>query len=195
VTYQVWRLSDLKLLKTANFDVGENRYAQISPGEPRLGPDGSIFVQTLGCGIERITGNAGDKPRSRLVYTFPGNWCGVPTIVGHYLIQSVPAIHGFIVLDIARASKPTKVSRLSLSDVYHPHWTAWDPQTRRLVATSGYTPEDRLYLLKLDPSTGALTVDEAFCDEGGKAGFSFAARDWPHGWSGVGSPHGAVFSR
>jgi hypothetical protein len=48
VTYQVWRLSDLKLLKTAYFDVGENRYAQISPEEPRLGPDGSVFVQTLG---------------------------------------------------------------------------------------------------------------------------------------------------
>jgi len=56
VTYQVWRLSDLKLLKTEYFDVGENRYAQISPEEPRLGPDGSVFVQTLGCGLERITG-------------------------------------------------------------------------------------------------------------------------------------------
>ena len=45
VTYQVWRLSDLKLLKTAYFDVGENRYAQISPEEPRLGPDGSILYR------------------------------------------------------------------------------------------------------------------------------------------------------
>jgi len=33
VTYQVWRLSDLKVLKTAYLDVGENRYAQISPEE------------------------------------------------------------------------------------------------------------------------------------------------------------------
>lgn len=52
VTYQVWRLSDLNLLKTEYFDVGENRYAQISPEEPRMGRDGSVFVQTLGCGIE-----------------------------------------------------------------------------------------------------------------------------------------------
>src|ERR1700676_2723769 len=36
VTYQVWRLSNLKLLKTAYFDVGENRYAQIIRGDPRL---------------------------------------------------------------------------------------------------------------------------------------------------------------
>ncbi|MBV9573452.1 MAG: hypothetical protein JOY93_05320 [Acidobacteriales bacterium] len=34
VSYQLWRLSDLKLLKTEYFDVGENRYAQISPEEP-----------------------------------------------------------------------------------------------------------------------------------------------------------------
>lgn len=39
VTYQVWRLSDLKLLSTNYLDVGENRYAQISPGEPRRAPE------------------------------------------------------------------------------------------------------------------------------------------------------------
>ena len=195
VTYQLWRLSDLKLLKTAYFDVGANHYAQVSPEEPRLGPDGSIFVQTLSCGIERITGVGADRPSSQLVYTFPGNWCGVPTIVGHYLIQSVPAIHGFIVLDLAHATQPTEVSRLSLSDVYHPHWTAWDPKTQRLVVTSGNTPEDRLYLLKLDQATGALSVDEAFRDSDGQTGFSFAEREWPHGWKGVGAPHGAVFTR
>ena len=41
-TYQVWRLSDLKLLKTAYFDPGEQGYAHISPEEPRVGPDGSL---------------------------------------------------------------------------------------------------------------------------------------------------------
>ena len=133
VTYQVWRLSDLKLLKTAYLDVGENRYAQISPKELRLGPDGSVFVQTLGCGIQRITNIATSAPRSQLVFSFPGNWCGVPTIVGHYLIQSVLAIHGFIVLDVSDSVKPKEVSRLTLSEVYHPHWTEWYSKTHRLV--------------------------------------------------------------
>jgi hypothetical protein len=192
VTYQVWRLSDLKLLKTAYFDVGENRYAQISPEEPRLGPDGSIFVQTLGCGIERITSVDSDEPKSQLVYTFPGNWCGVPTIVGHYLIQSVPETHGLIVLDIANAAKPVEVSRMKLSDTYSPHWTGWDSKTLRLVVTGS---EPRLYMLKLDQATGALAMDDAFHDADGKAGFNFADREWPHGWKGSGKPHGVVFSR
>jgi hypothetical protein len=196
VTYQVWRLSDLKLLKTEYFDVGENRYAQISPEEPRLGPDGSIFVQTLGCGIERITGINTDQPTSHLVYSFPGNWCGVPTIVGHYLIQSVPDLHGLVVLDIANAAKPVEVSRLKLTDTYSPHWTAWGSKTQRLVVTSSGSPVDhRLFLLKLDQATGAITVDDAFRDTDGKPGFNFGDREWPQGWKGTGAPHGAVFTR
>jgi hypothetical protein len=195
VTYQVWRLSDLKLLKTAFLDVGENRYAQVSPEEPRLGPDGSVYIQTLACGIERITAIETSAPKSQLVYTFPGNWCGVPTIVGHFLIQSVPAVHGFIVLDLSDAARPKEVARLSLSDSYTPHWSAWDPKAQRLVATSGETPEDRTYLLKLDPATGALSIDTGFRDTDGLPGFSFAERAWPHGWKGVGYPHGAVFTR
>lgn len=195
VTYQIWRLSDLKLLKTANLDVGPDHYAHISPEEPRVGPDGSVFVQTLGCGLERITDIDTAEPKSKLVYVFPGNWCGVPTIVGHYLVQSVPAVHGFIVLDIIDPAKPVEVSRLKLSERYFSHWTAWDPKTERLVVTASATPDDRTYLLKFDPSRGTLSVDEAFRDIDGLPGFSFSEREWPHGWRGVGSPHGAVFSR
>ena len=192
VTYQVWRLSDLKLLKTAFLDVGENRYSQISPEEARLAPDGSILIQTLGCGIERITGVSTNEPASKLVYAFPGDWCGVPTIVGHYLVQSVPAMHGFIVLDVTNAAKPVEVSRLALSETYDSHWTAWGAKTQRLVVTSG---ADRLYLLKLDPATGALSLDDDFRGTDGKTGFTFADRKWPHGWSGAAMAHGAVFSR
>ncbi|MGA7626353.1 MAG: hypothetical protein WCA91_22530 [Candidatus Acidiferrales bacterium] len=196
VTYQVWRLSDLKLLKTAYLDVGQNRYSQISPEEPRRGPDGSVFIQTLGCGIERITDLDKSQPQSQLVYTFPGNWCGVPTIVGHYLIQSVPATNGLIVLDISNAVKPVETSRIKLTDTYAPHWTAWGEKTQRLVVTSSGSPVDhRLFLLKLDQESGAITLDDAFRDSDGKAGFNFEDREWPQGWKGTGAPHGAVFSR
>lgn len=195
ITYQVWRLSDLNLLKTAYLDIGANRYGQISPQEPRLGPDGSVFVQTLGCGIERITRIDTPAPRAELVFNFPGNWCGVPTIVGHYLVQPVPAIHGLIVIDIANAAKPREVSRLTLSDSYRPHWTAWDAKAGRVIVTSYANPQDRLYLLKLDQTNGAISIDGAFRDQDGKAGFSFAERTWPHGWKGAAAPHGAIASR
>ncbi len=193
VTYQVWRLSDLKLLKTAYLDVGANHYGHISPEEPRRGPDGSVYIQTLGCGIERVTAIDTENPQSTLVHTFPGSFCGVPTIVGHYLIQSVRITHGIVALDISDPARPVEASRLKFDDSFEPHWTGWDGKTGRLVVT-GYV-EHRLFLVRLDQATGALGLDESFHDADGKAGFSFDEREWPHGWKGSANPHGAVFSR
>jgi hypothetical protein len=195
VTYQVWSLSGLKLLSTNYLDVGENRYAQISPEEPRTGPDGSVFVQTLACGLERITGITSDHPASKLVYTFPGDFCGVPTIVGHFLVEPASFAHAAIVLDIADGAKPVEVSRVKFDDSYYPHWSAWDAATNRIVITPGSSGGSRLYLLKFDTQTGALAVDDTFRDSDGLAGINFKDRQWPHGWKGTGSPHGAVFSR
>ena len=193
-TYQLLRLSDLKLLGTYRLDPGEKLNGHVSPEEPRIGPDGAAYIQTLSCGIQRVTGMDGTSPTAKLVHQFPGSWCGVPTIIGHYLVQSVPALHGYVVLDIADGSRPVEVSQLIINDKYAPHWTGWDAKSRRLVVTSGQTG-DRMYLLKLNEATGALSVDDAFGDADGQAGFSFAKRAWPHGWTGEGAPHGAVFSR
>ena len=194
-TYQVWRLSDLKLLSTLRFDPGPDLVGHTNPEEPRVAPDGSVFVQTLSCGLQRITGLATDRPQAKLVHQFPGGGCGVPTIVGDYLIQSVPLIHGVVVLDISRPDHPVEVSRLTLSDTLNAHWTGWDASAGRLAVT-GYPPGDtRFYLLKLDRTNGKVSVDTAFHDESGAPGFAFGARAWPHGWTGAAVPHGVVFSR
>ena len=193
-TYQLFRLSDLELLGTYRLDPGAALNGHVDPEEARIGPDGAVFVQTLSCGIQRITGMDAPRPLAKLVHQFPGGWCGVPTIVGHYLVQSVPAIHGYIVLDIADGARPVEVSRLTISNTYAPHWTGWDAKSRRLVVTSGQSG-DRLYLLKLNEATGALTIDGGFRDADGQPGFNFGKREWPHGWAGEGKPHGAVFSR
>lgn len=192
-TAQIWRLSDLKLLKTIRLDPGEDLYGHISPEEVRVGPDGAAYIQTLSCGLQRISGLDTPEPKAKLVYTFPGSWCGVPTIAEHYLVQSVPDIHGFVVLDMRDGEHPREVSRLVISADYAAHWTGFDPKTGRIVITSG-REGDRTYLLKLDQMTGALTIDTAFRDEDGVPGLSFASRKWPHGWTGAGKPHGAVFS-
>jgi hypothetical protein len=91
--------SDARSSFNCHLDIGENHYGHVSPEEPRLGPDGAVHVRTLGCGIERISNIDEDEPSAKLVYTFPGSFCGVPTIVGHYFIQSVPLVHGVIALD------------------------------------------------------------------------------------------------
>ena len=193
-TYQMFRLSDLKLLGTYRLDPGPRLNGHVSPEEPRIGPDGAAYVHTLSCGVQRVTGMEGPSPKAKLVHQYPGSWCGVPTIVGGYMVQSVPDIHGFIVLDISDGDRPVEVSRLVIGSDFAAHWTAWDPKSRRLVITPG-KPGQRMYVLKLDEKCGALTIDEAFRGPDGKPGFSFAKQSWPHGWTGEGAPHGAVFSR
>lgn len=194
VTYQLFRLSDLKLLGTYQLDPGLSLSGHIDPEEARIGPDGAVYIQTLSCGLQRVTGLDGDHPKATLVHQFPGTFCGVPTIAGHYLVQAVESIGGYVVLDISNGAKPVEVSRLTIDPNYTSHWTAWDPRTSRLVVTSGKAG-DRLYVLNLDQKNGKLTVDETFRDTDGKVGFNMAGKAWPHGWTGDGKPHGAVFSR
>jgi len=193
-TYQLFRLSDLKLLGTYRLDPGPRLNGHMSPEEPRVGPDGAVYVHTLSCGVQRVTGLDSPTPRAQQVHQYPGNWCGVPTIVGHYMVQSAPDIHSFIVLDISDGANPVEVSRLDMGENFAPHWLSWDPKSRRLVATPK-KPGQRMHLLKLEEATGALTIDDAFRGSDGEVGFSFERQTWPHGWTGEGAPHGAVFSR
>jgi hypothetical protein len=195
-TYQIWRLSDLKLLKTAFFEPSPQLTAHTDPEEPRRGPDGSVFVQTYSCGLEHVTGIATNTPKAALVYRFPGGACGVPTIVGHYLVEGIPAIHGIIALDITDPDKPVEASRISFPGNYLAHWTGWDAATSRIVVTSNVDGIHRVYLVRFDQETGKLAVDESFRDsEDHQPGFSFDSRKWPQGWTGSATPHGAVFSR
>ena len=192
-TYQVFRLSDLKRLSTNDLDAPAGRYGEINPQEARRGPDGAVYVSTTGCGIERITDLKSDHPRSKLVWQFTGTFCGVPSIVSHYLIQTVPVLHAVVVLDIRDGGRPAEVARVVLDPRIWPHWTGYDAKTRRLAVT-GYD-EDRLFMLSFDPDTGALAVDPAFHDESDKPGFDFDKRTWPHGWTGSAMAHGVVFSK
>jgi hypothetical protein len=119
--------------------------------------------------------------------------CGVPSLVSHFWIQSVPILHAIVVLDLSAPGRPREVSRLVLDGAIHPHWTGYDPKTRRLVVT-GYD-EARMFMLIFDPATGAVRLDQAFHDGAGHPGFDTGTRDWPNGWNGAGEIHGVVFSR
>ncbi len=192
-TYQIFRLSDLKRLSTNDLDTAGGSYAEVNPEEARRGPDGSVYVLTLGCGVERVTGIAEDTPRSKVVYRFPGSMCGVPSIVSHYMIETVPILHAVVVIDIAKPDHPVEVSRTTFDPAFSPHWTGYDVKTQRIVITG--TGESRLFLLTFDPATGATAIDTAFHDAAGKPGFDLGTRTWPHGLTAAVEAHGAVFSR
>ena len=196
IAVQVWRLSDLTLLKTLRLSPGPRGYGHEDPQEPRVLADGkTVLVQTRSCGLHRLTGLDTPSPRAEPVYTFEGGLCGVPIVVDHFWIEAVPAIGGVVVLDVADPARPVKVSQLSLGADQFTHWLAWDEAGGRIVLNSG-GQDSKLFMLLFDRHTGTATLDNEFRNAGSPtAGFSMSSIDWPHGFHGTGIPHGAVFSR
>lgn len=196
IAVQVWRMSDLKLLKTIRLSPGPRGYGHEDPQEPRVLADGkTVLVQTRSCGLHRITGLDTDEPRAEPVYTFEGGLCGVPIVVGHYWIEAVPAMGGVVVLDVSDPARPVKVSQLSLGENQFTHWLAWDDVAGRIILNSG-GDDSMLFMLTFDRNSGAVTLDDDFRNANStRPGFSLSDVKWPHGFRGTGLPHGAVFSR
>jgi hypothetical protein len=197
---QVWRLSDLKLLNTFDLPNGPRGNEGAFTAEPRLLADGkTVLVSTFSCGLFLLRGLDGPSPSGQLVSSFPekkGTYCAIPVISGHYYLVTVPAWSAVVSLDIADPEKPREVSRVSLGADDVPHWLALEPNGRRVVVTGYGTMANRVNIVNLDPSTGQVTLDEAFRDAGAStAGVRMDNKTWPHGGSAAGIPHGAVFSR
>jgi hypothetical protein len=192
---QIWRLSDLTLLRTIALPPGprgnENQYT----GESRVLADGrSIYIHTFNCGLYLLRDIEGDHPRATFVKGFEGKDCGVPILTGHYWMQTVPDAHALVALDISDAEHPREVSRVTLPTNEAPHWIAIDAAGRRVVLNSGGRGS-RLFVINFDPANGRLAMDERFRDPGAaEAGISLSGANWS-GFTGVVSPHGAVFSR
>lgn len=194
---QVWRLSDLKLLRSVALQPGPRGDEHQFTGEPRLLPDGkSLYIHTFNCGLYLLRGVDGDAPSATFVKGFEGKNCGVPVLTGHYWLQTVPETHALVALDITDPEHPREVSTLKLPDDESPHWIAIDGSGRRVVLNSSGSPGNRIFVIDFDSTTGALTLDGRFRDAGAaRAGVSLTQKTWPHGFTGTAIPHGTVFSR
>ena len=119
--------------------------------------------------------------------------CAVPVVIGHYWIQTVPALPGLIALDVSDPQKPVEVSRLKLdSSFMMTHWIAADRKSDRLVITGH--EQSWLLMARFDQRTGALSLDESFRDPGSSnPGINFDRQDWPHSEGGPAVVHGALF--
>ena len=196
-TVQIWRLSDLKLLRTMILPTGPLGSEQIEPGEPRVLDDGkTVLIHTFSCGLYEMDGVASAEPSVKYVHTFDGEICAVPLRIGHYWVQTLFSDHAVAVFDISDPAKMREVSRLTFDDKQKPHWISADADGRRIVMNSGEYGEHRLYMLNFEPKTGTLTLDDRFRDPGSdRPGVSMDGKSWPHGFTGDAYPHGTVFSR
>lgn len=191
---QVWRYSDFKLIKSIYLQ-GE---FGIDPAEPRVLADGkTVLVSTFTCGLYKLSGLSTLNPTADFIYSFGGDNCALPVVVGNYWVATVPDSNAIVSVDVSNPAKPIEVSRLTLEKADRPHWISLEPYGNRIVISGGGgSLESRLLISKIDAKTGKLCLDETFRSPGAeKSGISFDRDLWPHGKNGRGIPHGAVFSR
>jgi hypothetical protein len=194
---QVWRLSDLTLLRSIALEPGSRGDENQFTGELRLLPDGkSVYVHTFSCGLYLVRDLDQPAPRTTLVKSFLGSNCGVPVLIGHYWLQPVPDAHALIALDISNPERPREVSSVNFGSDEGPHWVSVDPARSRVVVNSAGSTPNRLFIVDVDTRTGKLTIDRNFRDIGGaQPGITLTGKTWPHGFNGYAKPHGTVFSR
>lgn len=204
---QVWRLSDLTRVATLSMPparLADGRVLAAGhelPFEPRVMPDGSVLLNTFGCGFYRVTGIA-TRPEIHNVYTIdPGSHvpegkraaCGIPVIAGRYWVMAVGRMNALVTLDIADPEHPREVARLFADSTFRPHWMAKDPGSNRIIVGAENGGENRMLMALIDPTTGALRWDESFRSADGALGVSFARERWPHGATGEAFGHAALF--
>ncbi len=188
---QVWRLSDLSLIATIPFP--EEWGAAM---EPRVLANGeTVLVSTFGCSLIRVDGLEGDTPTLSRVHSFGGGGCALPVVSGHLWIQTVPDTHALVALDVSDPRQVQEVSRLELGPDAWPHWISLEPSRRRIVVTGYAGTRYRVVMVNLDSETGRMSLDVNFgSSDPENPGVSFLRNEWPHGATGPGDPHGAVFS-
>lgn len=199
VHVQVWRRSDLTLLRTLRVPLapvasgehaGHGAEHHRLPGEPRVLSDGrTVMFGTFTCGLYRLTGLEGDNPELAFSHAFPGADCAVPVVIGRFWIQTVPELHALVVLDVSDPAAPVEVSRLVLGDEARPHWLAADVSGRLLVVTSANPEDPTLRFVEVDSTTGALRLDAR------RPPIDLRRIRWPDGYGGRAVPHGSVFAR
>jgi hypothetical protein len=197
---QIWRLSDLTLLHTITLPNGPAGDESMMTAEPRVLADGrTVLVSTFACGLYLMEGLEGETPSGRLVASFPrkeGTYCAIPIIAGHYYLVTVPAWNAVVSLDISNPAAPREASRVTLGPEDVPHWISISPDQRRVVITGYGGMKHRVMIVRFDPATGRLAIDERFREGGAsEPGFRMDDKTWPHGGNAKGIPHGAVFSR
>ena len=198
---QVWRLSDLTLLKTLAVPALAGAPADSShvyPFEVRALADGSVLMNSYYCGFFHVT-NLAAEPRIERVMemsqTKPRNFgCSVPVVVGHFMVMPIAYGHRYAVLDIADPSHPRETASYATDSTFFPHWAATDPGSDRIVVTDQGDGKPVVKIFHFNATTGQLSLDSAFKDAGSpEPGVSYMRDSWPNGVKGMVMPHGAVF--
>lgn len=216
ITVQVWRLNDLGLEKTAVLEAGKRGEENLGPQVPRLArKEPFVFVNTHEGGALYASDSIEQpEPAFRLVFDFgagalPGGAGLTPD--DRFYVTALTGRNKLAALDVSDPWHPKVASALGFEE--EPggsgHRRTGGPSAVTLsadgtrVAVADYTidvpgyalgGDCRVYVVRLDPATGALRFDTAFRDEvTGEVGVDFGRSSWPHGETGPARPAAVLF--
>lgn len=193
---QVWRLSDLSLLRTLPVPEVPGDSAHVAPFEARALTDGTVIMNSYYCGFFRISDLAGTPRIERVMaLPFPRNFgCSVPVVAGRFMVMPIAYAHRYATIDISDPAHPREVASFPTDSTFFPHWASADPGSDRLVFTDQGDGVPMVKVAHFDRGTGRLSWDSTFKDPGAAApGVSYHKTSWPNGMTGMAMPHGAVF--
>jgi hypothetical protein len=215
ISVQIWRLEDLALLKTLGLEAGPR-------GEENLGPLTArvmrrkpfVYVNTEGGGLYASDSVQTDVATFRLVFDLGTGVLGggaALTPDDRFYVVALAGRNRVAALDLADPWNPKAVSsvRFDRDPADSSRSRRGGPSTLVMsadgtrVAVSDYTVDvpgyfqdgdHRVYMLRLDPTTGRLRIDGAFVDElTGEVGVDFNRTRWAHGETGPARPKGLLF--
>jgi hypothetical protein len=217
ISVEVWRLADLSLLQTVVLEAGPRGEENLAPMTPRYLRKAPIaYVNTdLGGALYASDSTQTNVPSFKLVFDFgagtlPGGAAVTPD--DRYYVTALGGSSRIVSLDLDDPWHPKAVSAVRLdrdpengagTRTGGPHWLAMSADGTR-IAVSDYgvdvptfvqDGDHRVYLMRLDPTTGRLGIDGAFRDElTGEVGVDFNRTRWPHGDTGPARPAGVMFT-
>ena len=191
---QVWKLSDLSLVKTLVVPEMKGDSIHRYPFELRTMSDGkTAFLNSYYCGLFRLS-NLQSAPAIEQVGKIPAIGCSVPHIFGNLMVMPIAYGHRIVTLDISNPAQPREMASFTTDSTFFPHWVSGDASSDRLVMTDQGDGSPRIMIARLDRATGRITWDEKFRDPGSdKPGVSLENVTWPNGVKGKVMAHGALF--
>ena len=216
ISAQVWRLSDLTLLKTVILYAGARGEENLGPADVRFlhKRPMALIATSLGGALYGSDSLAANEPLFRLLFDFGagagGGQIGL-TPDDRYLVEALSGKNQLVALDLDDPWHPRPASQLRFDRapedpervrVGRPHGVAMAADGIR-IAVADYTVDvpalrsdgdHRLYMVRLDRLTGKLRFDTAFRDElTNEVGLDFNRTKWPHGETGAARPLGMLF--
>ncbi len=216
ISVQVWRLEDLKLLKTVVLEAGPRGEENLGPLAPRsLRRKPFVYVNTdLGGALYVSDSVQTAEPAFRLAFDFgPGALGGGAAITpdDRFYVAALAGQNRLVALDLSDPWTPKRVSAVRFdrdpADAGRvrpgrPRGLTLSADGSRVAVSDdtvdapGYARDGdhRVYMVRLDPATGRLRIDDAFQDEvTGAVGVDFDRTRWPHGETGPARPKGLLF--